>query len=107
MFDIRTRSGEPARRRGAGSRRRDRNGEDRSMTGQTIPAEAAPDDRDWPEGLTRIPYWLFQRDDVYRDEQKRIFQGPVWNYLCLEGDVAAPGQYRVSSVGDASVIVAR
>jgi anthranilate 1,2-dioxygenase large subunit len=82
------------------------------MTEAAILDQAALDDpalgdRAWPEGLTRIPYWLFQRDDIYRDEQKRIFQGPVWNYLCLEADVAAPGDFRTTFVGAVPVIVAR
>jgi anthranilate 1,2-dioxygenase large subunit len=89
------------------STHRDRNDKDLSMTGQAILDHAAAEEYDWPEGLTRIPYWLFQRDSIYRDEQKKIFQGPAWNYLCLEGDVAAPGDYRTTFVGDTSVIVTR
>jgi anthranilate 1,2-dioxygenase large subunit len=45
----------------------------------------------WPaEGLTRIPYWVFQREDVYAQEQARVFQGPAWSFLCLEVEVAGP-----------------
>lgn len=73
----------------------------------TLERPAADGPPAWPEGLTRIPYWLFQRDDIYRAEQERIFRGPAWHYLCLESDVAAAGQYRVSFVGDTPVIVAR
>jgi anthranilate 1,2-dioxygenase large subunit len=61
----------------------------------------------WPEGLTRVPYWVFQREDVYRYEQQRIFQGNCWNYLCLEVDVPNPGDFRTTFVGDAPVIVTR
>ena len=45
------------------------------------------EDNAWPEGLTRVPYWVFQREDVYRLEQERLFQGECWSYLCLEADV--------------------
>ena len=62
---------------------------------------------DWPEGLTRVPYWVFQREDVYALEQEKLFRGPHWNYLCLEAEVAAPGQFRTSFLGDTPVIVAR
>ena len=42
----------------------------------------------WPEpGLTRIPYWLFQDPQVYAAEQRRLFQGPLWNFLCLAAEV--------------------
>jgi anthranilate 1,2-dioxygenase large subunit len=61
----------------------------------------------WPEGFTRVPYWAFQNEDVYRAEQKQIFQGESWNYLCLEAEVAKPGDFHTTFVGDAPVIVAR
>ncbi len=31
-------------------------------------------DRIWPEGLTRIPYWVYTDADVLALEQKRIFE---------------------------------
>ncbi|HXZ02595.1 MAG TPA: aromatic ring-hydroxylating dioxygenase subunit alpha [Stellaceae bacterium] len=62
----------------------------------------------WPrEGLTRVPYPVYSRADVYDEERRRIFQGPVWNYLCLEAELPAPGDYRASFVGDMPVVVAR
>jgi anthranilate 1,2-dioxygenase large subunit len=62
----------------------------------------------WPgEGLTRVPYWIFQDRDIYALEQKRIFQGPTWNYLCLSVEVKNTGDFVTTFVGDASVIVAR
>jgi anthranilate 1,2-dioxygenase large subunit len=62
---------------------------------------------DWPDGLARVPYWAFQREDIYHDEQQRIFQGRCWHYLCLEVDLTNAGDFRTSFVGDAPVIVAR
>jgi anthranilate 1,2-dioxygenase large subunit len=70
-------------------------------------AAAAPAPLDWPESLARVPYWAFQRDDVYALEQEKIFRGPAWHFLCLEADVAQPGDYRATFVGDAPVIVTR
>ena len=54
-----------------------------------------------------MPYWAFQREDVYADEQARIFQGECWNYLCLEAEIPNAGDFRTTFVGDAPVIVAR
>jgi anthranilate 1,2-dioxygenase large subunit len=68
---------------------------------------AATEIRAWPQGLTRVPYWAFQSDDIYHAEQQRIFQGNCWNYLCLEAELAKAGDFRTSFVGDAPVIVAR
>jgi anthranilate 1,2-dioxygenase large subunit len=62
---------------------------------------------DWPESLTRVPYWVFQRKDVYETEQARLFQGPVWNYLCLEIEIPEVGDYVTSFIGDTPIIIAR
>jgi len=63
---------------------------------------------EWPaEGVTRVPYVLFQSNGVYADEQEAIFRGPNWSYLCLEGEVANPGDFRSTFVGDAPVVVTR
>src|SRR5436305_4751937 len=62
----------------------------------------------WPgDGLTRVPYWIFQDRDIYALEQKRIFQGPTWNYLCLSIELKNTGDFITTFVGDASIIVAR
>ncbi len=45
--------------------------------------------RAWPgTTLARVPYWVYQDDANYQAELRRIFEGPVWNYVCLESDVA-------------------
>ncbi len=62
----------------------------------------------WPrEGLIRVPYPIYSRADVYDEERRRIFLGPVWSFLCLEAELPDPGGYRASFVGDVPVIVAR
>ena len=64
--------------------------------------------RIWPsEGMTRVPYWIFQNRDIYAAEQRRIFQGPTWNYLCLSVEVKNTGDFVTTFVGDTSVIVSR
>ena len=65
-------------------------------------------DRAWPEeGVTRVPFWVFQGEDVYAAEQRRIYQGAAWSYLCLENEVAKPGDFKTTFVGDMPVIVTR
>ena len=64
--------------------------------------------REWPgPSLARVPYWVYQDDANYRDELRRIFEGPVWNYLALESDLIRPGDYRTTFVGEMPVIVVR
>ncbi|HEX4113256.1 MAG TPA: Rieske 2Fe-2S domain-containing protein, partial [Stellaceae bacterium] len=65
-------------------------------------------DLTWPrEGLRRVPYEIYGRADVYAQERERVFQGPTWNYLCLDIELPNPGDYRATFVGDVPVIVAR
>jgi phenylpropionate dioxygenase-like ring-hydroxylating dioxygenase large terminal subunit len=61
----------------------------------------------WPEGLTRVPYWVYRDSEIARDEQTRLFEGPAWHFLCLEIDVPEPGDYRTTTVGVMPVVVAR
>ena len=68
----------------------------------------APAPMEWPAGeLTRIPFWIYQAPEIYALEQKRIYEGPVWNYLCLEAEIPEPGDYRTTFVGSMPVVVAR
>ena len=45
------------------------------------------------------PYWVYTDPDVLALEQKRLFEGPVWNYLCLEIELPNVGDYRTTFVG--------
>ena len=62
----------------------------------------------WPaKDYTRIPYWLFTDEEVYRLEQEKIFRGPVWNYVGLEAEIARPGDFKTTFVGETPIIVNR
>ena len=64
--------------------------------------------RAWPGAtLTRVPYWVYQDEDNYRAELRRIFEGPTWSYVCLEADLTRPGDFRTTFVGEMPVIVVR
>jgi phenylpropionate dioxygenase-like ring-hydroxylating dioxygenase large terminal subunit len=64
--------------------------------------------RAWPGAtLARIPYWVYQDQANYQAELRRIFEGPVWNYVCLERDLDRPGDFRTTFVGEMPVIVTR
>jgi anthranilate 1,2-dioxygenase large subunit/terephthalate 1,2-dioxygenase oxygenase component alpha subunit len=68
----------------------------------------APQPTEWPEGtLTRVPFWIYHSPDIYAFEQQRIYEGPVWNFLCLEAEVGKPGDYRTTYLGSMPVVVAR
>src|ERR1041384_397981 len=62
----------------------------------------------WPhEDTMRVPYQVYTDPDLYALEQQRLFQGPTWNFLCLEAEIPNAGDYKTTSVGDAPVVVVR
>jgi anthranilate 1,2-dioxygenase large subunit/terephthalate 1,2-dioxygenase oxygenase component alpha subunit len=65
-------------------------------------------ERSWPaEGVTRVPYWVYQDEEIYREEQQRIWRGDTWNYLCLEAELPEPKSFVTTFVGDMPVVVTR
>ena len=65
-------------------------------------------ERSWPaEGATRVPYWVYQDQDIYDREQARIFRGATWSYLCLDAELPEPGSFLTTFVGDMPVVVSR
>lgn len=64
--------------------------------------------REWPaEGITRVPYWAYNDEEVYAQELKNIHRGRTWNFLCLEAELPNPGDFKTTFVGDMPVIVTR
>ena len=62
----------------------------------------------WPDGgVSRVPFRLISDPEIYALEQKRIFKGPVWNYLCLEIEIPEPGDFKTTTVGELPVIAVR
>ena len=46
------------------------------------PGVASP--MDWSGDITRVPFRVYRDQALVRTEQERVFEGPVWNFLCLE-----------------------
>lgn len=64
--------------------------------------------KSWPaEGATRVPYWVYQDAEVYREEQAKIWRGRTWSYLCLEAELPEPQSFVTTFVGDMPVVVTR
>ncbi|MDZ4735082.1 MAG: Rieske 2Fe-2S domain-containing protein [Rhodospirillaceae bacterium] len=62
----------------------------------------------WPkDDFSRVPYRVFADQSVFDREQERIFNGPVWCYLGLEAEIAKPGDFKTTFVGNTSVVVNR
>ena len=62
----------------------------------------------WPSnGISEVPFRLYTDPAQYAREQERLFKGPTWNYLCLAVELAKPGDYVATTVGETAVIVVR
>ena len=73
------------------------------MTGITNSRHSWPD-----EGVTRVPYFVYEDADLYEDEQRLIFRGPIWNYLGLEIEIPTAGDYiTMSAIRRSSCCAAR
>jgi anthranilate 1,2-dioxygenase large subunit/terephthalate 1,2-dioxygenase oxygenase component alpha subunit len=62
---------------------------------------------EWGSDTSHIPYWVYQRAEVLQREKERIYQGPTWNYLCLEAEIPNVGDYLTTFVGEMPVVVTR
>ena len=60
-----------------------------------------------PEGLTRVPYRVYQDAALYRQEMEKVFRGRSWNFLCLAAELPQPESFRLSDMGDMPVVVTR
>ena len=70
----------------------------------TRPATASP--LGWTGDITRVPYWVYRDQNLRKVEQERVFEGPAWNFLCLEDEIANPGDWRTTVVGQMPVVAA-
>ncbi len=67
-----------------------------------------PDRRPWPaEETSRVPFWIYSDPEIYRLEQERIFGGSAWSYVALEAEIAHPGDFKRTEIGDKPVVVVR
>ena len=56
---------------------------------------------------SRIPYRVFSSRQVYDLEQEKIYRGETWNFLGLEAEIAKPGDYKATFIGDTPVVMTR
>ena len=56
---------------------------------------------------SRVPYKVFSSPEIYEREQERIYRGDTWNFLGLEDEIASPGDFKSTFVGDTPVVMTR
>jgi salicylate 5-hydroxylase large subunit len=76
--------------------------------GYPIEAPAETSGRRWPEaGPSRIPNWVYTDPEIFARECQRVFEGDGWLYVCLEAELAKPGDFKRSRLGTKEVIAVR
>ena len=60
-----------------------------------------------PNDFSEIPYAVYSDDEIYAQEQKKLFRGRAWHFLGMEIELAATGDFKTMFVGDTPVIVVR
>ncbi|MER1967847.1 Rieske 2Fe-2S domain-containing protein [Castellaniella sp. GW247-6E4] len=65
--------------------------------------------RRWPDsqGDARIPAWVYSDPAIFKREMEVFYNGPTWNFVGLECEIPAAGNYKRSWVGTRSVIMVR
>jgi anthranilate 1,2-dioxygenase large subunit/terephthalate 1,2-dioxygenase oxygenase component alpha subunit len=62
----------------------------------------------WPgDGVHRVPYRVYSDPEIHAEEQRRIFRGPVWNFIGIEFEVPVSGDFVVRYAGDTPVVMVR
>jgi len=62
----------------------------------------------WPEQeYDRVPYRLYTDRKLFDVEMQRIFGEKSWSYAGLSCELAEPGAYKTTMIGDRSVVVCR
>jgi salicylate 5-hydroxylase large subunit len=67
-----------------------------------------PESPTWPgDGTSRVPFWAYTREDLYKKELDRLFYNGHWCYVGLEAEIPNAGDFRRTVVGERSVIMVR
>ena len=62
----------------------------------------------WPgEGTSRVPFWAYTREDLYKKELDRLFYNGHWCYVGLEAEIPNAGDFKRTVIGERSVIMVR
>src|SRR6185369_1368412 len=80
----------------------------RGVWAMSAPHANSIDRLQWPgPDDSAVPYTVYVDEEIFRREQERIFQGPVWSYLGLESEVSRPGDFLSTYIGTTPVVLNR
>ena len=58
-------------------------------------------------GSSRIPFWAYTDESLYKRELERLFYQGHWCYVGLEAEIPNPGDFKRTVIGERSVILTR
>jgi salicylate 5-hydroxylase large subunit len=74
---------------------------------KTIPIHTSPD-RTWGSAPTsQAPGWVYTDDALYQRELAQLFYQGHWCYVGLECEIPKSGDYKLSKIGERSVVMVR
>jgi salicylate 5-hydroxylase large subunit len=59
------------------------------------------------QGSSRIPFWAYTDEALYKRELERLFYQGHWCYVGLEAEIPNPGDFKRTVIGERSVILTR
>ncbi|MBI3229997.1 MAG: Rieske 2Fe-2S domain-containing protein, partial [Burkholderiales bacterium] len=72
------------------------------------PKSVFPQSPTWPgDGTSRVPFWAYTREDLYKKELDRLFYNGHWCYVGLEAEIPNGGDFKRTVVGERSVVMVR
>lgn len=70
--------------------------------------ENFPRSHEWEgDGPSRVPFWAYTDEDLYKRELERFFYKSHWCYVGLEAEIPNPGDFKRTVVGERSVVMTR
>lgn len=61
----------------------------------------------WPAKIHHVPKEIFSREDIFKEEMRRIFHGPEWIPIAHAGEIPEKGDFKTCSIGHVPLLVNR
>jgi len=61
----------------------------------------------WDQDFTRVPYEVYVDQQIFEQEQEKLFRGPCWHMIGLECEVKEPGDFVTTYIGNTPIVYSR
>ena len=70
-------------------------------------ASDTSDNWNWRSDFTRVPYEVYLDQQLFDQEQEKLFRGPCWHLIGLECEIKEPGDFVATYIGTTPVVYSR